>query len=82
MTLTPAQFIVKEQHWATVVMSRRFEELDKSLMVEIIRLKQAPPPAQVGPRPPDHQQSTDQVLPSTATGGGSQGTNSFSPLSS
>lgn len=35
------QFIVKEQNWAKVVMSCDFEELDKSLMVEVIRLRQA-----------------------------------------
>ncbi|XP_018015069.1 leucine-zipper-like transcriptional regulator 1 isoform X2 [Hyalella azteca] len=69
-SLTPIKefclkYIVKDLNWRAVVMSREFEELEKSLMVEIIRLKQSPPPAQLSAslRPPDPPADQGQQMP-------------------
>jgi len=37
------KFVVKETNYSAIVMSRDFENLERALMVEIIRRKQAPP---------------------------------------
>ncbi|KAF4516879.1 hypothetical protein B566_EDAN011223 [Ephemera danica] len=37
------KFVVKETNYNQIVMSREFETLDRALMVEVIRRKQAPP---------------------------------------
>ncbi|CAB3245758.1 unnamed protein product [Arctia plantaginis] len=40
------RFVVKDYNFTPIVMSREFEEMEKSLMVEVIRRRQQPPPKQ------------------------------------
>ncbi|XP_065333126.1 leucine-zipper-like transcriptional regulator 1 isoform X1 [Cloeon dipterum] len=43
------KYIVKETNYSQIVMSREFENLERALMVEIIRRKQAPPACCLAP---------------------------------
>lgn len=51
------RFVVKDYNFTPIVMSRQFEELEQSLMVEVIRRRQQPPPKPTNAATPnDHDE--------------------------
>lgn len=63
-------FVVKESHFNQVIMTKEFEHLSTSLIVEIVRRKQQPPPRLYSDQPVDIGTSLVQDMKAYLEGGG------------